>query len=99
MAAILEKSVRESDSVARKLELIGDALKTAATESLDSGWSVRAIAREAGVSQSTIHAWINDGADIRLSTASAIAAWLEMELTRPRIPDPDPDRKPGRPSK
>ncbi len=49
-----------------------------------SGKSIFALARESGVGYASLHALVNDGADVTLSTLSKLANVLDLELIKRR---------------
>jgi len=52
----------------------------------DSGLSVSAVARGAGIAQPILHRFVAGERDLTLETASKVAAFFRMRLTRPLRP-------------
>ena len=69
---------------------VSQQLFAAVMAAMEAGWSVNAIAHETGVPQSTLQEWVSGVREgINQRTANALAAWLQMRLTEPVIPDLD----------
>ncbi len=47
-----------------------------------SGKSIFALSRESGVGYASLHALMNDGADVTLTTLTKLATVLDLELTK-----------------
>jgi transcriptional regulator with XRE-family HTH domain len=82
---------------------ITQQLYAALTQALAAGWSINRIAEAAGASRPSIQDWYTGSrSGLKLETASALAAFFGMRLTKPRIPSaadpggeiPEPNRKP-----
>lgn len=65
---------------------IESQLRRAVQSALRDGWSMRAIAKSAGVPHTTIREWYADGREMRSANAWRLAGWFGMRLTRPRVP-------------
>ena len=61
--------------------MLADQLRQAV---LDSGLSVYRIAKDSGVPQSALQRFITGHRDLRLETASKLAAYFGMRLTKPQ---------------
>ena len=66
---------------------ISDQLREGVVSAMDSGWSIAGIAAEAGVPRSTLSAWLSGSRDdIALATAEKLAKWMNVRLTKGRVP-------------
>ena len=52
----------------------------------DSGLSVYAVAKGSGIAQPVLHRFVAGERDLTLATASRLADYFQMRLTRPRRP-------------
>ncbi len=52
----------------------------------DSGLSVYAVAKRSGIAQPVLHRFVAGERDLTLATASKLADFFSMRLTRPRRP-------------
>jgi len=62
---------------------ISDQLRTAIEAHIKRGRTVYRVAKEAGITPAMLSRFLNDGLDLRLSTAAKLAAALGLEL-RPK---------------
>lgn len=65
---------------------IDDQIREAIETSLDSGWSVLALAHEMGIPQPTLHRYVKRERGLSLENAARVAEFYGMRLTRPRQP-------------
>ena len=65
---------------------INEPLKDAVNRALEKGWSVRGIAKSAGLTQPTISLWLSGKRGISTETAEALCEFFEMRLTKAKIP-------------
>lgn len=69
------------------METITETLRAAIQDAVDNGgWSVLAIAQDAGVAQPHLRSWLLGQSDLRLATADKLAEWCRCRLTKPRAP-------------
>ena len=59
---------------------ISDQLRAAVEARIKAGWTVYRVAKEAGITPVMLSRFLNDGLDLRLSTAAKLAAVLGLEL-------------------
>jgi transcriptional regulator with XRE-family HTH domain len=67
---------------------ISDQLRAAAAARVKAGWTVYRVAKEAGITPAMLSRFLNDGLDLRLSTAAKLAAALGLELRPARKKNP-----------
>jgi transcriptional regulator with XRE-family HTH domain len=64
----------------RNVATISDQLRAAVEARIKAGWTVYRVAKEAGVTPAMLSRFLNQGLDLRLSTAAKLAAVLGLEL-------------------
>jgi hypothetical protein len=57
----------------------------------ESGLSLYAVSQGAGIDYASLHHFVTEDTDIRISTASALAEFFQMHLTKPKKIKAPPD--------